>query len=452
MMKRIIALLLALILTVGLLPTVALAAEGNPPTTDSGSVTKEASKDNLKLVKTVTKEGDNYKVTLESWATGTVTTTTETKPLDIVLLLDVSGSMDDKYSDEKIDKYVPYDYNWYGGIFGGYDTTNKDLKRNENTQYGVWYKLSDGTYVTVKVDVQERDWKKDIYTYSYTSNGKTIKIEESKGAKDHPETQFYYKESANTTKLDALKTAVSAFIDNVATNSPNSNISIVKFAGEEYAIEGNDTYTQSGYNYNYTQIVKKLTKVDANGVTALKKAISELKAGGATASDYGLNKAGKALEGAKQERVVILFTDGEPNHSRDFDKKVATDAVNKARQLKTATTKTTIYTVGVFKNPSNDVNTYMSSVSSNYPNASAQYNNKGKTWKVSDGGSDFGKYYMNATSPVDLLKAFETISSEVSGGELGAEAVLTDVIAPQFCSGGSRRDDRRHGLYGRQNG
>lgn len=434
MMKRIIALLLALILTVGLLPTVALAAEGNPPTTDSGSVTKEASKDNLKLVKTVTKEGDNYKVTLESWATGTVTTTTETKPLDIVLLLDVSGSMDDKYSDEKIDKYVPYDYNWYGGIFGGYDTTNKDLKRNENTQYGVWYKLSDGTYVTVKVDVQERDWKKDIYTYSYTSNGKTIKIEESKGAKDHPETQFYYKESANTTKLDALKTAVSAFIDNVATNSPNSNISIVKFADNSYKnAEGNDTFWQGDYEYNYTQIVKKLTKVNTAGVTALKKAIGELKAGGATASDYGLNKAAEALKDAKQERVVILFTDGDPNHGRNFDKEVATAAVNKARQLKTATTKTTIYTVGVFKNLSEDVNLYMSSVSSNYPNASAQYNNKGKTWKVSDGGSDFGKYYMNATSPVDLLKAFETISSEVSGGELGAEAVLTDVIAPNFA-------------------
>lgn len=434
MMKRIIALLLVLILTVGLLPTVALAAEGNPPTTDSGSVTKEASKDNLKLVKTVTKEGDNYKVTLESWATGTVTTTTETKPLDIVLLLDVSGSMDDKYSDEKIDKYVPYDYNWYGGIFGGYDTTNKDLKRNENTQYGVWYKLSDGTYVTVKVDVQERDWKKDIYTYSYTSNGKTIKIEESKGAKDHPETQFYYKESANTTKLDALKTAVSAFIDNVATNSPNSNISIVKFADNSYKnAEGNDTFWQGDYEYNYTQIVKKLTKVNTAGVTALKKAIGELKAGGATASDYGLNKAAEALKDAKQERVVILFTDGDPNHGRNFDKEVATAAVNKAKELKTATTKTTIYTVGVFKNLSEDVNLYMSSVSSNYPNASAQYNNKGKTWKVSDGGSDFGKYYMNATSPVDLLKAFETISSEVSGGELGAEAVLTDVIAPNFA-------------------
>ena len=431
MMKRIIALLLALILTVGLLPTVALAADGENPTTDSGSVTKEASKDNLNLVKTVTKEGDNYKVTLESWATGTVTTTTKTKPLDIVLLLDVSGSMDDKYSDEKIDKYVPYDYNWYGGLFfGGYDTTNSDLYNYQSTQYGVWHKLSDGTYVTVKVDVEERTWE-DIYTYSYVSNEQTKIIETSSGAKDHPETQFYYIESANTKKLDALKTAVSAFIDNVATNSPNSNISIVKFADNSYKdTEGNDFYSNG---YNYTQIVKKLTKVDTEGVTALKKAISELRAGGATASDYGLNKAQAALNGAKQERVVILFTDGEPNHGRNFDKKVATDAVNKARELKTATTKTTIYTVGVFKNLYEDVNLYMSSVSSNCPNAFAQYNNKKDTWTVLGGGSDFGKYYMNATSPVDLLKAFETISSEVSGGELGAEAVLTDVIAPNFA-------------------
>lgn len=428
MMKRIIALLLALILTVGLLPTVALAA-GETPATDSTSVTKAKSEKNLNLVKTVTKEGDNYKVTLESWATGTVTTTTETKPLDIVLLLDVSGSMDEKYSNETIDKYVPYDYSWH--LFGGYNTTNSDLKKYEKTQYGVWYKLSDGTYVTVKVDVEKRTLKKDIYTYSYASNGKTTIIERSLGANDPPTTQFYYKEAQNTTKLDALKTAVSAFIDNVATNSPNSNISIVKFADDRYKdTEGNDSYSNG---YNYTQIVKKLTKVDTEGVTALKRAVSGLKAGGATASDYGLNKAAEALKDAKQERVVILFTDGEPNYHSGFDKEVATNAVNKAKELKTATTKTTIYTVGVFKNLYEDVNLYMSSVSSNHPNASAQYNNRKNTWTVSGGGSDFGKYYMNATNPVDLLKAFQTISSEVSGGELGAEAVLTDVIAPNFA-------------------
>lgn len=432
MMKRIIALLLALILTVGLLPTVALAAEGNPPTTDSGSVTKEASKDNLNLVKTVTKDGENYKVTLESWATGIVTTTTETKPLDIVLLLDVSGSMDEKYSNETIEKFVPYDYRYINFLLG-YETTNSDLNDYQDTRYGVWYKIPNSeTYVSVKV---EKEWKlfaDDDYTYSYEQNGSTIIIEKTSNGNKPPKTQFYYKESANTTKLDALKTAVSAFIDNVATNSPNSNISIVKFADDSYKnAEGNDTFWQGDYEYNYTQIVKKLTKVNTAGVTALKKAISELRAGGATASDYGLNKAQEALKDAKQERVVILFTDGEPNHQSGFDKQVATDAVNKAKELKSSNPKTTIYTVGVFKNPSTDVNTYMSSVSSNYPNASAAHKNG--NWKVTDGGSDFGKYYMNATSPVDLLKAFETISSEVSGGELGAEAVLTDVIAPNFA-------------------
>ena len=432
MMKRIIALLLALILTVGLLPTVALAAEGNPPTTDSGSVTKEASKDNLNLVKTVTKDGENYKVTLESWATGIVTTTTETKPLDIVLLLDVSGSMDEKYSNETIEKFVPYDYRYINFLLG-YETTNSDLNDYQDTRYGVWYKIPNSeTYVSVKV---EKEWKlfaDDDYTYSYEQNGSTIIIEKTSNGNKPPKTQFYYKESANTTKLDALKTAVSAFIDNVATNSPNSNISIVKFADDSYKnAEGNDTFWQGDYEYNYTQIVKKLTKVNTAGVTALKKAISELRAGGATASDYGLNKAQEALKDAKQERVVILFTDGEPNHQSGFDKQVATDAVNKAKELKSSNPKTTIYTVGVFKNPSTDVNTYMSSVSSNYPNASAAHKNG--NWEVTDGGSDFGKYYMNATSPVDLLKAFETISSEVSGGELGAEAVLTDVIAPNFA-------------------
>lgn len=432
MMKRIIALLLALILTVGLLPTVALAAEGENPTTDSGSVTKEARKDNLNLVKTVTKDGENYKVTLESWATGIVTTTTETKPLDIVLLLDVSGSMDEKYSNETIEKFVPYDYRYINFLLG-YETTNSDLNDYQDTRYGVWYKIPNSeTYVSVKV---EKEWKlfaDDDYTYSYEQNGSTIIIEKTSNGNKPPKTQFYYKESANTTKLDALKTAVSAFIDNVATNSPNSNISIVKFADDSYKnAEGNDTFWKGDYEYNYTQIVKKLTKVNTAGVTALKKAISELRAGGATASDYGLNKAQEALKDAKQERVVILFTDGEPNHQSGFDKQVATDAVNKAKELKSSNPKTTIYTVGVFKNPSTDVNTYMSSVSSNYPNASAAHKNG--NWKVTDGGSDFGKYYMNATSPVDLLKAFETISSEVSGGELGAEAVLTDVIAPNFA-------------------
>ena len=82
MTKRIIALLLALILTVGLLPTVALAADAQP------DVQVSKSDDNLNLVKTIKKAGENYTVTLESWATGEVTSSSTPVPMDIILLLD----------------------------------------------------------------------------------------------------------------------------------------------------------------------------------------------------------------------------------------------------------------------------------------------------------------------------------------------------------------------------
>ena len=101
MMKRIIALLLALILTVGLLPTVALAAT----TETSVSKTEETHQDNLNLVKTVTEDGDNYKVKLEAWATGK-TVIDETKiPLDIVLVLDESGSMEEDFTTTESTQY-----------------------------------------------------------------------------------------------------------------------------------------------------------------------------------------------------------------------------------------------------------------------------------------------------------------------------------------------------------
>ena len=52
--------------------------------------------DNLHLSKGITLQSDgNYKITLEAYSTGTDTTTTteEAVPLDIVLVLDQSGSM-----------------------------------------------------------------------------------------------------------------------------------------------------------------------------------------------------------------------------------------------------------------------------------------------------------------------------------------------------------------------
>ena len=61
-------------------------------------IEKGKTADGLILNKTATPvEGsaDDYKITLEAYTTGTVSTSETTKPTDIVLVLDQSGSMDD---------------------------------------------------------------------------------------------------------------------------------------------------------------------------------------------------------------------------------------------------------------------------------------------------------------------------------------------------------------------
>ena len=222
-------------------------------------------------------------------------------------------------------------------------------------------------------------------------------------------------------KIDALKTAVYGFIDGVAEKSPDSNISIVKFAGKMTDKVGNDMYRDGGHLYNYTQIVTTLTPAKTEK-DALKDAVNGLRAAGATPADYGMKKAQAALASSTSgnSKVVVMFTDGEPNHQNGFNKYVASDVINKAGELKAG--GTTIYTVGVFTDQSDDINTYMSSTSSNYPNASAEVGWFG-TWNVKNGGSDYDKYYKTASNAADLNNIFTTISQEISSA---ANAALND--------------------------
>ena len=75
----------------------------------------------------------------------------------------------------------------------------------------------------------------------------------------------------------------------------------------------------------------------------------------------------------------------------------------------------------------------MSSVSSNYPKASATATNNGKNWAVTNGGSKVGGHYINAENATDLIKAFETISSQVSSTDLNASAVVVDNVPSNFA-------------------
>lgn len=247
---------------------------------------------------------------------------------------------------------------------------------------------------------------------------------------------------SSNTKITALKSAVNGFIDAIATGNPDSKIAIVKLAGDKKDTVGNETYKESGYTYNYTQIVQGLTKVDSDGAVALKSSVNALTAGGATSADYGLEKAIDVFGAAGQvpkdrNRVVIMFTDGEPNHDNGFDGRVAKAAIDKAKTLKNESYGASVYTIGIFdgasvgeslpaNNDNGRTNRYMHLVSSNYPEASSMKDT---------GTGDVTKGFYKVASNANSLGSVFTQLGEAIGKPsitLGSAAVLTDNIAPNF--------------------
>ena len=110
----------------------------------------------------------------------------------------------------------------------------------------------------------------------------------------------------------------------------------MKFAGTKSNTVGNTTYQDGRYTYNHTQVVKPMTAVNAATSTQLQNAVNGLSAAGATAVDWGLEHAQSQLANTSSDRnkVVIVFTDGEPNHGSGFSDSVANSALSTAKTLK----------------------------------------------------------------------------------------------------------------------
>ena len=234
-------------------------------------------------------------------------------------------------------------------------------------------------------------------------------------------------------RIDALKNAANAFIDEIATQnasisdaSKQHQVSIVKFAGEKSNKVGNDTYREGRYTYNYSQVMKNMTACSETTKSSFKDTINAIKPAGATNAAAGMELAqGQTSKRSDAKKIVIFFTDGTPTTQSEFSNGVASDAISAAKAMKDA--GASVYTIGIFDgaNPKADVNTatnenkFMQAASSNYPAAAYTYTQYwwGGEWKWSFGnraeGSDF---YKSASSANELSKIFEDISKEIVKG------------------------------------
>lgn len=420
--RRLLSLVCVLALCMSLLPVTALAATTGSGTPENPVTNTE---DQVTVNKWVSGDAESgYRLNMEAYASNEVTSTTTTKPLDIVLVLDVSGSMDERLGEGSFQYTAASREKW----------TYRDVA---NRAY--YYQDDDGNYQRVYAEAEyDGWWPWGQYTNFRLTDGNNQLIPNSKTGDSDDDvlyigTLYTRTRSEGDTKLKAMKKAVNAFIDQVASSSEQHRISVVKFASEE-----------ASYGYNDTEIVCSLTNTNESGVATLKGDVSSLWAGGATRADIGLELAEDILdtntvEGRDSKEVVVLFTDGEPTSGSSFEDNVAASAVNTAKGIKDD--GVTIYTVGMFGSTSNkDVTDYMDGVSSNYPEATAvghHYGQSYDSWRNLDLGSRASSdYYFTADSANDLESIFEGIAEDVTTSTLAVypdeTAILSDTLSEYF--------------------
>lgn len=371
---------------------------------------KTVSNDDVRLpggIESVIEKGDSdFLVGLSALSSTSNTTTTSSRPLDIVLVLDVSGSMDD-------------------GLGGGF-VYSPTYAVSENFIAPTYYaKTEDGQYQ--KIDRISKGFTGILFDH-WELNGKEVLPKTSEEDSADGRIQFYQRTYETMSKIEGLKGAADQFITataekngDIADKARQHRISIVKFAGEMRNTIGNNG---SG-GKNYTQVVSDLTAYTPDTVSEATRIIDTLRTGGATSADYGMLQAQAVLNGRKAgnrvdklvgaregaQKVVIFFTDGQPTHSNGFQDTVANNAIKTARAMKDD--GALVYSVGVFAdaNPGDTMDTfnaYMHGVSSNYPDATA-YNRLGSRAENSN-------YYKAATDADELNGIFQEISDEINKG------------------------------------
>ena len=360
----------------------------------------------------------------------------------------------------------------------------------EQKKYTYTYTFSDGTSTTSVDRNATPDLKGHgplyttidapyVYTYTYTdTEGKTQTIGTPSVGDNTVFTPAFYRRNTTSgggSRIAALKNAANTFANEVAkkaagadgninTSDDNINhrIAVVGYACGEW-------YNYSYYNYKNTEVFIGSTQykygnaaqgqysnafqsmTTSSGVSNVNASINALEADGGTLTNLGLEMANGIFaknpigNGEKRNRVVILFTDGEPGWS-GYSDNVANSAITQASTAKN-TYGATVYSIGIFAgadatspgnasgNGTEKANWFMQNVSSN------------------NGNPRTPSYYLSAGDAASLNNIFQQISNNITTGgsstTLGSETVVKDIISPYFTlPAGTTADNIQINTYG----
>lgn len=363
--------------------------------------------------------------------------TTINQPLDIVLVLDRSGSM-------TRGRLTSYEYH------EAYDPSED---WGDPTRY---YALNeDGSYAEIE---ERRSGFFDENFDGWYLNGVQVFPKTSADDGDTSHIQFYTRTQTSVRIDQAMESAVSNFIDTVAEENAGKNaeqqhrVSIVSYSGDADAYNAGSRRDPQ-YFVNCTQ---------GSNANNLKGYVTGLSYSGGTEAETGFEEAQNIIDGtngmgdgarAEAKKVVVFFTDGMPGDGDYVENDNAGQSVNIAREMKT--TGVSVYSVGVFQgaDPSDlsgegtqahDANYFMNAVSSNYPSASSRNTNSNRvdfSENCTLGDRAEGNYYFAADNADALNDVFQSIyddfgssatspieSNDNIGGEPVGYLTFTDTL------------------------
>lgn len=287
-----------------------------------------------------------YDITLSASSLVKTAETTE-RPVDVSLVIDTSGSMRWDASYELIGSKKVSEL----------DTSKTYYYLKNDKWYELVYSSNNGRWYTGRAEFSEATSKvKDTSTYT-----------------------VYQKKNGEKTRIQAVKDAAIAFVNNLRTTSPNSRVSVTGFSD---SVTPDTELLCVGEGSDYNQIIS---------------AINRLGSEGGTYQHLGLNAAKRKLDASPTaDKYVVLLADGASSS--------ATNAEESAKAVKNAGIK--LMTIGV--GLTETTQKWLATLSSG------------------EG------YSFNASSTQEINQAFAFVSQTIEDTLPISGAVVRDYIDPRF--------------------